>query len=464
MTVDFYAKCLLRLTDLERQKLQLVVAALKVSEYTDDVDDFRRPHSREKRMVASLLELFDTITGLAIASDAVPKSTKDALLAGDTNISAVVPLLEELFEILRRHKRLNPFDNRSEYGKLVMLLQDVQRDAVRRALGITSTLITPLKTVGDALSTIGASGLLTDDKLKAGFLRLTGQDKLNGLSTLVDTYGGKDDPKKREIVERCLRSIDDVRQFLLSNIDPLIYLREKVEREFAHMKEGDPYSVAIRGGKGGARFSHSNSVHCQYVAESLLLWEKVQRTIFVIWEAAENDMLIDGGGRYEITNTGQGFHRLCSAPKSFRAMSRCVSETEREMGGWVGIKVIHLGDVDVPNPLVFIDKYTIIPRIVQPVMHTVRALRHAFEEESAAADGEPTYPGLRNLLRAKYHSYEELRLMILSDFFKHAFDGSGDDGGSCIDGRLTSAWNWCHQLHKKPYYDAFVLTGFNGFD
>jgi len=38
------------------------------------------------------------------------------------------------------------------------------------------------------------------------------------------------------------------------------------------------------------------------------------------------------------------------------------------------------------------------------------------------------------------------------------------DAGSCIDGRLTSAWNWCSNLHKKPYFHLFKLAGFVGFD
>lgn len=38
------------------------------------------------------------------------------------------------------------------------------------------------------------------------------------------------------------------------------------------------------------------------------------------------------------------------------------------------------------------------------------------------------------------------------------------DAGSCIDGRLTSAWNWCTKLEKKHYFHIFRLAGFVGFD
>lgn len=36
--------------------------------------------------------------------------------------------------------------------------------------------------------------------------------------------------------------------------------------------------------------------------------------------------------------------------------------------------------------------------------------------------------------------------------------------GSCIDGRLTSLWNWASMIEKKPYYNVFKLAGFTGFD
>lgn len=459
---------LLRLSDIERQKLHLVVAALKVSEYTDDVEAFTyRSISRDNQMIASAAEIFDTITGLAIASRAVPHSVRSALQGVNTSLECLEPVLEELFEILRRHKRLNPYENRSEYGKLVMLLQDVQSASVRKRLGITSTLVIPLKTVGSALAAQGLPAFTEDDEalIKRDFVKQSGERKAAGLQTLIKHFGGEDSDKQ-QTVECCLRSIDDVYHFLKGNIQALVTLQGILRDEFMKMKPSDPFNISIVNGRGGSCFSQEHDKHCFYVLESLSLWELTQRRILDLWEASEADMLVDGQGRYDIVNTGQGFHRMCRAPKSYAIMSHCVSTTESRMGGWVGIKVIHLGDRDVPNPLVFIDKYTIIPRIVQPVVQTIQALEHIFECGDGDGSGAEhiTYPGLRNLLRAKYKSYENLRLMILSDFFKHAFDGSGDDGGKCIDGRLTSAWNWCHQLDKKTYYDAFVLTGFNGFD
>lgn len=118
--------------------------------------------------------------------------------------------------------------------------------------------------------------------------------------------------------------------------------------------------------------------------------------------------------------------------------------------------MVHLGDHNVPNALMFVDKYAQVPRILLPLTTTLRLL-------DRLEDG-----GVLEYVKNTFGSIESAKREILRDFYRHAFDGSGADNffdaGSCIDGRLTSAWHWCNELEQKRFYALFRLTGFVGFD
>ena len=60
----------------------------------------------------------------------------------------------------------------------------------------------------------------------------------------------------------------------------------------------------------------------------------------------------------------------------------------------MGSSVIHLGDSNVPNTLVFIDKYTQVSRILGPLLLTLTNLSAACDESEGLARYMEAYGGI----------------------------------------------------------------------
>ncbi len=69
----------------------------------------------------------------------------------------------------------------------------------------------------------------------------------------------------------------------------------------------------------------------------------------------------------------QGLNRVQQAPSVSRAMHSVLHRCQQRLGSWVGSSVVHLGDHNVPNALMFIDKYTQVPALPTRLLELIAA-------------------------------------------------------------------------------------------
>lgn len=506
-----------RLTHNERARLRLLESALHVSEYTDKVDVLASTGKRHNKIHKQLIDICSILSGLVVAAD----YKQGQALIENREFSQFAWWFKEVFEVGRRYKCMNPEKMRATYGKLIYLLQDSQIPDIAQLLEFSA--VAPMKTVYSTLKDNGCEALLSDPLLADATMEvLAGEGvsrreidariktKERAIEALARRYANDGQPEDKpsrfysygfygkdikgdkeeeleaprpmaaeaeaaagasgaaapppkapglssERIRQCLYSIGDNHAFLTGNRLPVDKMLGLLTKYFEPESPSDPTrSLAIEAGREGARLTHGHSTQYAYALQSLSLWREILHDMFRLWNLAEQDLL-DPRSPYSLRDTGQGLNRVQACPRVGRAMQQILDRTMRRVGSWVGSAVVHLGDANVPNALVFLDKYSQVTRILSPIVRCI--------EEIPAIHAKT--PALRAYIDS-FGGVEALRILILRDFFRHGFDGSGADSyfsaGSCIDGRLTSAWNWTSLIEKKSYFNVFLLSGFMGFD
>jgi len=429
----------LRLTVEERRILAILDRTLKVSEYTDNVDLYVSRSNRMELMRSEISKIHSVLSGQYIAMK-MSKSTD----------SLTDEWFGNAFEVGRRYKAMNPDRLRDTWVKMMYMLQDS-----RSLPQFCESAQVEMKTVASALADIGIdkSSILNDplwDKI------IFQNDKMSE-DLLIKKFSSS--TTSPETIHLIIDSVKDYYAEIMSFVTPIDTLIGYLSKFFSpnDRPSSGVASLAIRSGDNGARLSHSHQKQYQYVLQSLKLWREVLFYFMPLWIKAEQDVLSHD---YRLADTGQGLNRVQSAPQAASLMNSIVGKVIRELdGNWIGSSVVHMGDHNVPNALMFLDKYCQIPRILGPIAHTLNQLPKEYDQSP---------PVIRAYIDKVFGGVESAQKIICSDFFKHGFDGSGADNyydaGSCIDGRLTSAWNWCSKIEKKIYFPLFLLTNFVGFD
>jgi len=480
----------------------------------------RKERKLAERRAATQQEMHES--GSIKIKSSIPTNIRESKLNSLTPIENEA-FFQTLFEIGRRNKILNPSKMRGTYGKLMHLLQDSQSPCIAKGLGFN--LYKDLIMVKPFLESFDCAHLLNDERLVGATEHVLTRDEETGekierhiieakiakkkelLKNLLDEYSHDGESKRnddcienndendvnckggeflikksrlsRVDLQRCLDSIADAITVVECNVAPVNRMIKLLTENFQPNSFEKNFSLEIssssfnfssptRYGYGfgafgsafgspresaGPTLSHSHSMQYIFVYQSLALWSEVQRNMHKLWFYADQDLL-STTITYQLVNTGQGLNRVQACPRVAKVMRNLLGQTQTNVGSpWVGLSVIHLGDRDVPNALVFIDKYTQIPRFLKPIVDFCDSIPELCSDEHIA-----------RYVKDQFGDERHLRMTVLIDYFKHGFDGSGDDGGSCIDGRLTSSWNWTSRIAKKNYYHTFMLSGFHGFD
>jgi len=491
---DIAAWTPIRLNHSEREYLRLVEGALNVSEYTDRVDILAG--NKTQRIIREIKQCCKVLSGLLVAHDYAEGSK----VLESKDFKAQADIYTTLFEIPRRYKVLNPEKLRDAYGKCIYLLMDAAKPELAEMLGFN--LIRPIATVKDVIELHEIENMLRDPRLKFATMEILHEGrrrgdvqrdieiknryikelaeeysnyvaphrrgglaglKLRTTAFLFGSHGDEDDELDMQTknkltkdgVEQIIFSLTDHHSHIRNSVYPIQSLQAYLNQYFkADGPTNDHDVLRIRVGLAGSRLSHDHNRQFKYVEQTLVFWKVILKNFYKLWSLAEHDLLSERG--YTLRDTGQGLNRVQGAPLVSATVSKIVMAVKNEMGYWIGSDMVHLGDHSVPNALVFIDKYTQVPRIVQPLINILDRIPQLYQGS------------LGQQLEEKFGSVDVIRTIILADFFRHGFDGSGADNfydaGSCIDGRLTSAWNWCSLIHKKNYYPIFQLLDFQGFD
>eukprot|EP00752_Nemacystus_decipiens_P012965 g11473.t1 len=481
----------LRLDPRERAILGVLEGSLHHMQYTDAVDRIMR--GGRLSCVLENLKIFFTGGGKGKGGVAAAGETGGGTGAGASyRVDSFVHkrtiwkytldwacILRTCFEVGRRHKILNPEKMRSAHGMLMCILMDSEHPQIAAQTGFSC--VRPMRTAFGLSASTELLGLFEDPDLLVASRPVLPwerdqriQKSGRGAEELALQAKEKAEARRRLVARHGTGGLSSEVSLLVDSVADSIVYREISTRPIRRMiwllkhhwrpdRLDDPprknVSLAIQAPEFGARLSHSHKTQFYFVLQSLSLWLEIVDHMLDLWAAGEKDML-DEHNQYNLTNTGQGLQRLQGASRVGKRMREYQARINKATGHpWVGSAVVHLGDHCVPNALTFLDKYSQVPWILNPILQALDYL----SELDKGSD-----PAVLGYIKARWGTVEYAQRYILRNFFRFGFDGSGGDNnydaGSCVDGRLTSAWNWCSKLEKKSFLNVFMLSGFTGFD